>query len=155
MISVIALASRRATIQLAQKLAPLLTPGCLILLSGEVGAGKTFFTRALGRALGIEPRTRIVSPTYNLLSEYETSRGLFVHVDLYRLRDGNTVTEIARLGLREMRGEGAMMVVEWADGVEDAFGKEPDLQLFFSRTAASGRTVIASGPLRDALLGHS
>jgi tRNA threonylcarbamoyladenosine biosynthesis protein TsaE len=96
--------------------------GDLVLLSGDLGAGKTFLARAVLRALGVPAETAVASPTFTIVQEYETSRGPLLHVDLYRLRDGDMETELSRLGLRERRGEGAIVLVEWADGHEALLG---------------------------------
>lgn len=103
------LPSRRATIRLAQALAPALRGGDLVLLEGDLGAGKTFFTRALCRALGVPRDVRVTSPTFALVQELE-GRLRIAHADLYRLGDTD---ELGPLGLRDARGEGALLVVEW------------------------------------------
>ena len=103
------LPNRRATIRLAQALAPALRGGDLVLLEGELGAGKTFFTRALCRALGVPRDVRVTSPTFALVQELE-GRLRIAHADLYRLGDAD---ELGPLGLRDARGEGALLVVEW------------------------------------------
>ena len=112
----IALPTRRATVRLARAVAAALGPGDLLILGGDLGAGKTFFTRALCRALGLSPRTRVTSPTFTLVHEHET-RLPVAHADLYRLRDPD---ELGELGLRERRGEGAVVVVEWGAPYEAA-----------------------------------
>jgi tRNA threonylcarbamoyladenosine biosynthesis protein TsaE len=105
----IPLPTRRATIRLARRLASAVRPGDLVVLSGGLGAGKTFFTRALCRALGVPPDVRVTSPTFTLVHELE-GRVAVLHVDAYRLRDAS---ELVELGLREQRAEGAVLVVEW------------------------------------------
>lgn len=103
------LPSRRATTRLARAVARVVRPGDLVVLSGDLGAGKTFFTRALARALGVPHEERVTSPTFALVHEYE-ARLTIAHADLYRLADAS---ELAPLGLRDRRGEGALLVVEW------------------------------------------
>jgi len=115
---VVPLPTRRATIRLARALAALVGPGDLILLSGDLGAGKTFFTRALCRALGVPSREPITSPTFTLVHEHE-GRLPIAHADLYRISDED---ELAGLGLRDRRGEGALLVVEWGAPYEAALG---------------------------------
>jgi tRNA threonylcarbamoyladenosine biosynthesis protein TsaE len=112
----VALPNRRATIALGQRIALALTPGDLVLLDGALGAGKTFLARSILRALGVPPKAVIASPTFGLVHSYEGRSGDLLHVDLYRLRDGDMAAEVARLGLREARGEGAIVLAEWAIG---------------------------------------
>jgi len=88
------------------------------LFSGELGAGKTFLARAVARAWGVPARVPVASPTFTLVQEYETARGLLLHIDLYRLRGSNEAAEVYRLGLAERRAEGSVLVVEWGDGLD-------------------------------------
>jgi tRNA threonylcarbamoyladenosine biosynthesis protein TsaE len=122
------------------------SPAALFLLSGGLGAGKTFFARALLRALGVG--AAVPSPTFTLVQEYETRAGNVLHVDLYRLREAgiDTRSEIERLGLREQRGDGAILLVEWASGFEDCLGGDATLTFDFDRTGGdAGRTVSVGG----------
>ena len=114
------LANRRATIALARRLAPLLATSDLVVLSGDLGAGKTFFARALCRALGVPPDIDITSPTFTLVHELE-GRLPILHADAYRL---NHPSEVVSLGLREARGSGALLIVEWGEPYLDVLGGE-------------------------------
>jgi tRNA threonylcarbamoyladenosine biosynthesis protein TsaE len=105
------LPTRRSTIRLAAAAARHVEGGDLLGLSGGLGAGKTFFTRALCRALGVPPSEPVTSPTFTLVHEYQGARLAIVHADLYRLGGPE---ELAELGLRERRAEGALVIVEWA-----------------------------------------
>ncbi|MBL8590078.1 MAG: tRNA (adenosine(37)-N6)-threonylcarbamoyltransferase complex ATPase subunit type 1 TsaE [Methylobacteriaceae bacterium] len=104
-----------ATIAFARRIARLARPGMLLTLSGDLGAGKTTFARALVRALAQEPDLEVPSPTFTLMQVYETPAFPIVHADLYRLRDSS---ELAELGWDEA-GEGALLVVEWAERAGD------------------------------------
>jgi tRNA threonylcarbamoyladenosine biosynthesis protein TsaE len=107
---------------LGAEIARTLSAGSLTLLCGELGAGKTFLARAILRALGIREDTPVPSPTFTLLQEYETERGLVLHADLYRLRDLPADVELPKLGLIERRREGAILLVEWGEGYEAFLG---------------------------------
>jgi tRNA threonylcarbamoyladenosine biosynthesis protein TsaE len=114
------LPTRRATVRLAQRLAPLLRPGDLVVLSGELGAGKTFFVRALCRALGLPAREPVTSPTFTLIQELPT-RPPVAHADLYRLKNAS---EVAGLGLDALRDDGVVVVAEWAEPYLDILGDD-------------------------------
>ncbi len=110
-------ASEEETGAAGRDLAALLRPGDLVLLEGELGAGKTCFVRGLAEALGADPN-EISSPTFSLVHEYaardsEGARGappLLAHVDLYRLDDARSVRE---LGLDELLTRDLIVAVEW------------------------------------------
>jgi len=99
---------------LAGALAELARPGDVILLAGELGAGKTAFTQGFGAALGV--REPITSPTFTLASQYEGRLDLN-HVDVYRLEQ---LSEVLDLGLPEMLDEGGVTVIEWGDAIVGA-----------------------------------
>ena len=118
------LATRRDTTRLGGEIADRLRPGDLVLLSGELGAGKTFLARAIARKLGVPRDVAIASPTVTLVQEYETPRGTLLHADLYRLRDqADAAREVRRLGLAERRDEGAIVLVEWGEGFDAELGR--------------------------------
>jgi tRNA threonylcarbamoyladenosine biosynthesis protein TsaE len=119
-------------------------PGDLVLLSGDLGAGKTFLVRAMARSLGV--RGAVTSPTFTLVRELMTSRGLLVHADLYRLRGESLDSETRRLGLRERRGEGAFVVVEWGEDAIEALGGNPALVVSLAIEGESMRRATLSGP---------
>ena len=138
------LSSRRETRALGLAVARLLEPGDLILLSGDLGAGKTFLVRAMARGLGVE--ASVTSPTFTLVRELATSRGPLVHADLYRLRGDSLDAQTRRLGLRERRSEGAFLVVEWGEEAVEALGGDPALVVSLSIAGENKRTAALSGP---------
>jgi tRNA threonylcarbamoyladenosine biosynthesis protein TsaE len=112
-------------------------------LSGDLGAGKTFLVRAIARALGV--RGAVTSPTFALVHEYEAARAPLVHADLYRLRGERLMHEVTRLGLRERRGEGAIVLVEWGEDAAPALG-EPSLVVSLAVGSDGARAAALSGP---------
>ena len=102
---------------IAQAIAKLVRAGDMIVLTGEMGSGKTTFSQHFAHALGVsEP---VTSPTFNLLHNYSGSRLKLHHADLYRLeRTG----ELDDLGLTDLQEAGGVMLVEWGDVVGDALG---------------------------------
>jgi tRNA threonylcarbamoyladenosine biosynthesis protein TsaE len=147
------LASRRDTVRLAREVARVLEPGDLVLLSGDLGAGKTFLARALARALGVDARVAVASPTFTLLQEYATPRGELLHADLYRLLDSaaGLDAEVERLGLRERRAEGAIVVVEWGDGAMNALGANAALVVRLEIHSGDQRRARIDGSRAHAL----
>ena len=112
-------ASQVETAALAARLAPLLRAGDVVLLIGDLGAGKTTFTKALALGLGVaEP---VTSPTFMLLRTYPTDRGIdLLHIDAYRLEGPIGMDDLA---LEELL-ESGFAVIEWGDIVASAIGPD-------------------------------
>ena len=108
---VAALADERATERLMADIAALIEPGDMITLSGDLGAGKTTFARALIRHLAGNPDVEVPSPTFTLMQAYELPRFPLVHADLYRL---SGPAELAELGFDDLP-RGTVMLLEWPD----------------------------------------
>jgi tRNA threonylcarbamoyladenosine biosynthesis protein TsaE len=102
------LPDEEATVALAQSVAAALDSGLVVYLYGELGAGKTSFTRALLGALGVGER--IKSPTYSLVESYRSRLGPAWHLDLYRIADPG---ELEWLGLDALAEPQALVLVEW------------------------------------------
>ncbi|MEH1824316.1 MAG: tRNA (adenosine(37)-N6)-threonylcarbamoyltransferase complex ATPase subunit type 1 TsaE [Nostoc sp.] len=128
------LADAEATLRLGITLGESLTPGSVILLEGDLGAGKTTLVQGIGKGLGIvEP---IVSPTFTLINEYTEGRLSLYHLDLYRLEP----QEVAALNL-ESYWEGVefipgIVAIEWAERLP----YKPDSYLSVSLTYGDGGT---------------
>lgn len=142
------LATPDDTARLGARIAAWLVPGDLVLLCGGLGAGKTFLARAIAHALGVPEDEPIVSPTFTLVQEYATPRAPLVHADLYRLRDSGAGldVEVLRLGLRERRAEGAIVLVEWGEDAVAALGGAPDLTVTLAEAGPTSRTATLEGP---------
>jgi tRNA threonylcarbamoyladenosine biosynthesis protein TsaE len=105
--------SEAETSSLAEALAAGFRGGEVVLLSGDLGAGKTAFVKGLARGLGVDPR-EVVSPTFVLLTRYR-GRLTLHHADLYRLAGGDD----AEIGLEELPGPDGVLAVEWAERLSD------------------------------------
>ena len=100
---------------LGQKLASRLAPGDVIAYFGDLGAGKTAFTRGLAQGLGITDP--VTSPTYTIVNEYLSGRIPLFHFDMYRLSSSD---ELFDIGGEDYLSRGGVCAVEWSENVEDA-----------------------------------
>ena len=141
--AVVDLPDEAATAALAERISALAATGDIIALKGDLGAGKTTFARGFIRACG--GTEEVPSPTFTLVQEYATQRGVLAHVDLYRVLGDNLPQELARLGLRERRGEGAMLLVEWGDAAVDALGGPPVRHVSLAIAGESARVATLTG----------
>lgn len=139
------LPTRRATKRLARALASAIAPGDAVILTGALGAGKTFLVRALCRALGLDGNVRVVSPTFTLIRELPTVPPI-AHADLYRL---TSTGEANQLGLLELRDRGHILIVEWGERHVEAIG--PD-SLVLSISLAPRRAALTASGARSSVL---
>ncbi len=96
------------TYAIAKELANKLSGGEVLLLNGDLGAGKTTFTKGLALALGIQKN--VSSPTFTIIKEYAGGRLFLYHIDMYRIED---CLELEELGLDEVFADDAVTVIEW------------------------------------------
>ena len=104
------------TIEFAQNLESEKFPNMVICLNGELGSGKTVFTKGFANALGI--KENITSPTFNIIKEYDGELPLY-HMDVYRL-DGNT----EGVGIEDYFTKGGVVIIEWANTIKDILPAE-------------------------------
>lgn len=112
--------SSAGTVAIGRKLADLLTPPRLMILSGDLGAGKTTLVKGIATALGAAEADEVTSPTFNLIHEYTgTADGTpsgkpvrLLHLDLYRL---DAERQLDPLGLEELQTEDALVLIEWGE----------------------------------------
>jgi len=104
-------ASEEETIALGEKLARELPQSGVVLLVGNLGAGKTTLAKGIAKGLGVASPEEVSSPTFTLIHEYGTPPRVY-HVDLYRLE---RASEVARLGLDELFDRKAVVLIEWGE----------------------------------------
>lgn len=102
--------SEADTAAVGRELAATLVPDTVVLLTGDLGAGKTAFVRGLAEGLGVAPE-EVTSPTFTLIQEYRGGRLTLYHIDLYRL----SPSEVDDLGMDDLTVEGGVVAVEWPD----------------------------------------
>ena len=127
--------SEAETQALGREIGRELAPDGVLLLSGDLGAGKTVLTRGIGEALGLDPK-EVQSPTFTLIREHRGSGGRLVHVDLYRLEPEQT----AALGLEELLAGPGVKVVEWAERLPFAVPGARVMRL--ARIEGEGREIV-------------
>lgn len=111
--------SENETEELGSRLAEKLEPGTVIAFTGDLGAGKTAFTRGLARGLGITER--VTSPTFTIVNEYEGGRLPLFHFDMYRLGSSD---ELFDIGWEDYLTRGGVCAVEWSENVADALERD-------------------------------
>jgi len=127
-------ADESETIGLAENIESEHFPGMVICLNGELGSGKTVFTKAFANALGIEDD--VTSPTFNIIKEYPNGELPLYHMDVYRL-DG----DVNELGLEEYFNGDGVTIIEWADMISDYLPKER-LDINIKVTGEDSRVII-------------
>lgn len=116
-----------------------LTPGSVVALFGDLGAGKTAFVRGLAR--GLDSTDRVTSPTFTIVNEYSGRLELF-HFDMYRL---GSAEELFDIGWEDYLAQGGVCVVEWSENVEAAFDGS-ELRVTIEKISDSQRKIIIDEP---------
>jgi tRNA threonylcarbamoyladenosine biosynthesis protein TsaE len=126
-----------ATRELAVAVAVNLRKHDVVLLDGELGAGKTAFTQFLAGALGVDEP--VTSPTFAIMNQYTCSLGTLAHLDAYRLGNSDGIDQ---LGLFELLDDGAVAIIEWGSLIADAF--DEFLHIGFTWIGETEREIILS-----------
>jgi tRNA threonylcarbamoyladenosine biosynthesis protein TsaE len=140
-------ATSEATKSAGEEFARVLRPGDIVLLSGQLGAGKTTFIQGVGRGLGVEDR--VTSPTFTMVRQHESVNDLGIttlhHADVYRVEK---LDEVIDLALGELVEESAVALVEWGDIATSVFGRDV-MTVTFVLDHDEGRTLVVDGALTD------
>ena len=138
--------SPEETEALGEKLAKILTPGTIVAYRGDLGAGKTAFTRGLAR--GLDCRERVTSPTYTIVNEYLGGRLPLFHFDMYRLRCADDLFDI---GWDDYLERGGICAVEWSENVWEAM--EDPITVTIEKIGDNSRRITIEGSENHALTG--
>ena len=133
---------------LGKKLAELLRPGDVIAYYGDLGAGKTAFTRGLAAGLGI--REAVTSPTYTIVTEYLSGRMPLFHFDMYRLSSSE---ELFDIGWEDYLARGGVCAVEWSENVADALTDAISITIEKDPAQLDWRKITIEGGARFEALG--
>lgn len=126
--------SEEETMEIAQNIESEKFPNMVICLIGDLGSGKTVFTKGFAHALGIDEN--ITSPTFNIIKEYTGGESNLYHMDLYRLNG-----DVRNLGLDEYFTKGGVVIIEWADMIEDYLPDER-LEIRFKEVDEDTRVLV-------------
>ena len=130
--------STEETISLGSRLAPLLRDARIVLLRGDLGAGKTTLVKGIAEAFRAAAQDDVTSPTFTLVHEYRGPERTLYHIDLYRI---DAERELATLGLEDMSNEdGAILLIEWGEKFE-RLQQLRDLEIVLERTGEDSRRI--------------
>ncbi|MGC2476469.1 MAG: tRNA (adenosine(37)-N6)-threonylcarbamoyltransferase complex ATPase subunit type 1 TsaE [Candidatus Sulfotelmatobacter sp.] len=129
------------TIAFGRTLAELLAPPKLVLLRGDLGAGKTTLVKGIAAAFQAADEEDVTSPTFTLIHEYRGSKANLYHIDLYRI---DTPRELDTLALDDLRSENSILLVEWGEKFP-RFLRERDIEISLEREGENGRRIRISG----------
>ena len=132
--------SAEETVALGRRLAAQLRPPRLVLLRGELGAGKTTLIKGIAEGFGAARQDDVTSPTFTLVHEYRSPQVNVYHVDLYRV---DTPRELETLGLDDLFAPNAVLLIEWGEKFE-RFRRERDVEISLERTGENERKILFS-----------
>jgi len=132
--------SPEETIALGRELARLLTPPKLVLLRGDLGAGKTTLVKGIAQAFEAASEDDVTSPTFTLIHEYRGPGATLYHIDLYRV---DTQRELETLGLDDLMGDNHILLIEWGEKFP-RFQRERDVEIAIERTGETQRKLLVS-----------
>jgi tRNA threonylcarbamoyladenosine biosynthesis protein TsaE len=132
--------SPEETIAFGQTLGPLLSPPKLVLLRGDLGAGKTTLVKGIAQGFQAASEDDVTSPTFTLVHEYRGPHANLYHIDLYRI---DTPRELETLALDDLRSENAILLIEWGEKFP-WLAMERDVEIAFERNGETDRMIRVS-----------
>ncbi len=129
--------SAEETVALGRTLAPLLSPPKLVLLRGDLGAGKTTLVKGIAEAFGAASAEDVTSPTFTLIHEYRGPSASLFHIDLYRV---DTPREVETLGLDDLISENSILLIEWGEKFA-RFRHERDVEIVLEPIGEDQRRI--------------
>jgi tRNA threonylcarbamoyladenosine biosynthesis protein TsaE len=129
--------SEQETIAFGRRLANALTPPKLVLLRGDLGAGKTTLVKGIASGFGSANEEDVTSPTFTLVHEYRGPRAVLYHIDLYRV---DTLRELETLGLDDLMGQDSVLLIEWGEKFP-RFSRERDVEIALDRLDEESRRI--------------
>jgi tRNA threonylcarbamoyladenosine biosynthesis protein TsaE len=129
--------SPEETIAFGRTLTELLAPPKLVLLRGDLGAGKTTLVKGIAAAFEAAAEEDVTSPTFTLVHEYRGPRANLYHIDLYRI---DTQRELETLGLDDLRSDNSILLIEWGEKFPRLL-RERDVEIALERVGESERRI--------------
>ncbi len=130
--------SAEETIALGRTLAEMLAPPKLVLLRGDLGAGKTTLVKGIAGAFGAAAEDDVTSPTFTLVHEYRGPRANLYHIDLYRV---DTRRELETLALDDLRTDDSVLLIEWGEKFP-RLRQERDVEISLERVSENERKIM-------------
>ena len=132
--------SPEETIALGRELASVLAPPKIVVLRGDLGAGKTTLVKGIAEGFKAAREEEVTSPTFTLIHEYRGPSANVYHIDLYRI---DTQRELEILGLDDLMSDNSVLLIEWGEKFE-RFRKERDVEIAIERVSENKRTMKIS-----------
>lgn len=136
--------SAEETIALGRELAEMLSPPKLVLLRGDLGAGKTTLVKGIAAAFHAAQEEDVTSPTFTLIHEYRGPAATLYHIDLYRV---DTARQLETLGLDDLIGANSILLIEWGEKFA-RFERDKDIEIALERVGENDRKITV-GIFRD------
>jgi tRNA threonylcarbamoyladenosine biosynthesis protein TsaE len=129
--------SAEETIALGRELASMLAPPKVVVLRGDLGAGKTTLVKGIAEGFQAASEDDVTSPTFTLIHEYRGPSATLYHIDLYRV---DTPRELETLGLDDLMGESSVLLIEWGEKFA-RFARDRDVEIELKRVSETKRMI--------------